>query len=45
VSLPEFKTTGVLAPGGEQSFIMNTAGSTKIHCTIHPSMTGTLVVQ
>jgi plastocyanin len=45
VSLPEFKTTGVLAPGGEQSFIMNTTGSTKIHCTIHPTMTGTLVVQ
>jgi len=44
-SLPEFMTTGTLAPGGERSFIMNTAGTTKIHCTIHPQMTGTLVVQ
>jgi plastocyanin len=44
-SLPEFTRTGVLAPGGEQSFIMNTAGTTKIHCNIHPEMTGTLVVQ
>ncbi|HEY7292447.1 MAG TPA: plastocyanin/azurin family copper-binding protein [Vicinamibacterales bacterium] len=44
-SLPEFMTTGVLAPGGEQSFVMKTAGSTRIHCTIHPQMTGTLIVQ
>ena len=44
-SLPEFMTTGLLAPGGERSFIMNTIGTTKIHCTIHPQMTGTLVVQ
>ncbi len=44
-SLPEFMTTGTLAPGGERSFIMNTAGTTKIHCTIHPQMVGTLIVQ
>ncbi len=44
-SLPEFVTTGALAPGGEQSFTMNTIGTTRIHCTIHPQMTGTLVVQ
>lgn len=44
-SLPEFMTTGLLAPGGERSFIMNTTGTTSIHCTIHPQMTGTLVVQ
>ncbi len=45
VALPEFMTTGVLAPGGERSFAMNTIGTTKIHCTIHPQMVGTLVVQ
>ena len=44
-SLPEFVTTGPLSPGGERSFIMNTVGTTTIHCTIHPQMTGTLVVQ
>jgi plastocyanin len=45
VSLPEFLTTGTLAPGDERSFIMKTIGTTRIHCTIHPQMTGTLVVQ
>ena len=45
VSLPEFMTTGPLAPGGERSFMMNTIGTTRIHCTIHPQMVGTLVVQ
>jgi plastocyanin len=44
-SLPEFGTTGVLAPLGEQSFVMNTVGETKIHCTIHPQMVGTLIVR
>jgi plastocyanin len=44
-SLPEFTTTGRLAPGGEQAFTMNTTGSTRIHCTIHPQMVGTLVVR
>jgi plastocyanin len=44
-TLPEFMTTGPLAPGGEQSFLMNTPGTTKIHCSIHPQMTGTLVVR
>lgn len=44
-SLPEFMTTGLLAPGGEQSFIMNTVGTTSIHCSIYPQMTGTLVVR
>ena len=42
---PEFATTSVLAPGGEQSFVMNTPGSTNIHCSIHPQMTGTLIVR
>jgi plastocyanin len=45
MSLPEFMTTGTLSPGGEKSFIMNTIGTTRIHCTIHPQMVGTLVVQ
>ena len=45
VSLPEFVTTGTLAPGGERLFTMNTIGTTRIHCTIHPQMVGTLVVQ
>jgi len=44
-SLPEFMTTGILPPGGEQAFVMNTVGSTRIHCTIHPQMVGTLVVR
>ena len=44
-SLPEFVTTGPLAPGGERSFLMATLGTTRVHCTIHPQMTGTLIVQ
>jgi plastocyanin len=44
-SLPEFRTTGTLAPGGERSFVMNTTGTTTIHCTIHPQMVGTLIVR
>ena len=44
-SLPEFATTGTLEPGGERSFLMNTVGTTPIHCTVHPEMVGTLIVQ
>jgi plastocyanin len=44
-SLPEFDTTGPLAPGGERSFVMMSVGTTRIHCTEHPQMTGTLVVR
>lgn len=44
-AFPEFMKTDILQPGGEQSFIMNTAGTTRIHCTIHPQMVGTLVVR
>jgi plastocyanin len=44
-SLPEFKTTGTLKPGGERVFTMNSIGATRIHCSIHPQMTGMLVVQ
>ncbi len=45
LSLPEFSTTGMLTPGGERSFVMNTLGATPIHCTLHPQMVGTLVVE
>ena len=44
-AFPEFATTGQLTPGGEKSFIMNTVGTTTIHCADHPNMTGTLVVR
>jgi plastocyanin len=44
-TLPEFDTTGRLSPGAEQSFVMQTVGTTKIHCSIHPEMTGTLIVK
>jgi plastocyanin len=43
--LPEFMTTGPLAPGEEKSFDMSTLGTTKVHCTIHPQMVGTLIVK
>jgi hypothetical protein len=33
--LPEFLTTGALAPGGVRLFAMNTIGVTGIHCSIH----------
>jgi plastocyanin len=41
----DFRETNDLPPVGEQSFIMTKLGTTKIHCTIHPEMTGTLVVR
>ena len=44
-SLPEFVTTGILAPGAERTFTMTTLGTTPFHCTIHRQMTGTLIVQ
>lgn len=44
-ALPEFMTTGLLAPGASQSFDMSTVGTTKVHCTIHPQMVGTLIVK
>jgi len=44
-SLPAFMATGPIAPGGERSFAMNSLGSTTFHCTIHPQMIGTLIVQ
>jgi plastocyanin len=44
-AIPEFATTGVLSPGGEKIFTMNSVGTTAIHCTIHSQMTGTLVAR
>ena len=42
----DFRMTDALrGPGGEQSFVMNKLGTTKIHCSIHPNMTGTLIVR
>jgi plastocyanin len=43
-ALPEFVTTGTIASGGERLFTMNTVGTTRIHCAIHPQMVGTLIV-
>ena len=45
MSLPEFASTGLLSPGGERTFLMQTVGSTGIHCTIHPQMVGVLTVR
>ena len=39
------KTDELLRNGGEQSFIMTKLGTTRIHCAIHPNMTGTLIVR
>jgi len=44
-ALPEFVTTGTLAPGAERTFTMATLGTTTFHCTFHPQMRGTLIVQ
>jgi plastocyanin len=41
----DFRKTDDLSPGGEQSFIMTRLGTTRIHCGIHPNMTGTLIVR
>lgn len=41
----DFRKTDELPSGGEQSFIMRRLGTTRIHCTIHPTMTGTLIVR
>ena len=42
----DFRNTDDLQPnGGQQSFSMNKLGTTRIHCAIHPNMTGTLIVR
>ena len=41
----DFRNTNDLRSGGEQSFDMTRLGTTRIHCSIHPNMTGTLIVR
>lgn len=42
----DFGKTDELRPGGsEQSVSMTKLGTTRIHCAIHPNMTGTLIVR
>ncbi len=36
--------SGNVAPGGKYSFTFNTVGTFAYHCSIHPSMTGTVTV-
>jgi plastocyanin len=37
--------TPILPPGGSANVTMSTAGSFVYHCSIHPGMVGTIVVQ
>ena len=37
--------SGSLNPGSTFSFMFNTAGTFTYHCTIHPGMVGSVVVQ
>ena len=37
--------SGLVNPGSQFSFTFNTAGTFTYHCTIHPNMVGTIVVQ
>lgn len=37
--------TGIIAGGGSAGIMFSTAGTFPYHCDIHPTMTGTLVVQ
>jgi plastocyanin len=39
------ETDGLAGNGASQSFVMTKLGTTRIHCAIHPNMTGTLVVR
>jgi plastocyanin len=41
----DFRKTEELRGGGEQSFTMTKLGMTRIHCAIHPNMTGILIVR
>jgi plastocyanin len=41
----DFRQTDQLPDGSEQSFLMARLGTTRIHCAIHPNMTGTLIVR
>jgi plastocyanin len=37
--------SGIVAPGGQFSFVFQTAGTFRYHCAIHPGMVGTVVVR
>ena len=37
--------SGIIAPGGQFSVALNTAGTFHYHCQIHPGMIGTVVVK
>ncbi|APV43377.1 Cupredoxin-like domain-containing protein [Dehalogenimonas formicexedens] len=37
--------SGLFNPGGSYTYTFNTAGTYPYYCTIHPGMTGTIIVQ
>ncbi|XUX00409.1 MAG: cupredoxin family copper-binding protein [Dehalogenimonas sp.] len=37
--------SGLFNPGGSYTYTFNTAGTYNYYCTIHPGMTGTIIVQ
>ena len=37
--------TGTIPPGGSKTTIFNTPGTFPYHCTVHPMMTGTVIVK
>jgi plastocyanin len=37
--------TGTIVPGGSKTTTFSTAGTFTYHCTVHPMMTGTIIVQ
>jgi plastocyanin len=41
----DFVKTETLQPGAEQVLTVTKTGTTKIHCSIHPNMVGTLIVR
>lgn len=45
VSDDDVFTTGVLAKGEEGSYTFTKEGTYSYHCSIHPEMTGTIVVE
>jgi len=42
---PDTFDTGTIQPGSSSTVVLKTAGTFGFHCTIHPSMKGTLIVQ